>query len=128
MLKENKNINFIQQFVSSASPWRHFGEYHDVCACFDLNVNNVCCSVSAAPCGYVVYVQWILSKMVPGCIKDELLNKVVIFVFFAQNIVVASKNYGSTPDVTLTILTMSLLRFWTLNMEREFSFLGELSL
>ncbi len=30
-------------FISSASPWRHFGEY-------SLNVNNLCCSVSASPC------------------------------------------------------------------------------
>ncbi len=27
MYKENRNNDFIQQFVSSASPWRHFGEY-----------------------------------------------------------------------------------------------------
>ncbi len=44
-LREHFLCSFIQQFVSSASPWRHFGEYHDVCACFDLNVNNVCVSI-----------------------------------------------------------------------------------
>ncbi len=38
-----KQMNdFIQQVVSSVSPWRHFGEY-------PLNVKSLCCSVSAAP-------------------------------------------------------------------------------
>ncbi len=45
--KENKN-NFIQQFISSASPWRHFGEHHNICACFDLNVNKARVSVRGA--------------------------------------------------------------------------------
>ncbi len=40
--KESKNNDFIQQFVPSVSPWRHFGEHHDTCACFGLNVNNAC--------------------------------------------------------------------------------------
>ncbi len=67
--KENKNNDFIQQFVSFASPWRHFGEYHDACACFDLNVN----------------------KVVPGWHGgDELLNKIIIFVFFVHSFLVAS--------------------------------------
>ncbi len=46
---------------------------------------------------------------------DELLNKVVIFVFFARS--KSSRSFiklGWTPDVTWIILTMSLLRFWTL--------------
>ncbi len=72
---------------------KHFGEC-------PLNVNSVCCSVSAASRGYVVfvqikawrswhrkayavYVQWILSKMALGWRGgDELSNKVVVFVFF----------------------------------------------
>ncbi len=68
-VKENKNNNFIQQFVSSTSPWRHFGEYHDVC-----------------------------------------------FLLRTKSILVASKNYGWTPDVTWIILMMSLLYFWALIM------------
>ncbi len=34
-----QNNDFIQQFVSSTSPWHHFGEYHE--ACYDLNVIRV---------------------------------------------------------------------------------------
>ncbi len=34
-----ENNDFIQQFVSSTSPWHHFGEYHE--ACYDLNVIRV---------------------------------------------------------------------------------------
>ncbi len=41
--KENRNDDFIQQFVSSLSPWCHFREY-------PLHVNSIRCSVSAAPC------------------------------------------------------------------------------
>ncbi len=43
--------------------------------------------------------------------REELLNKVVIFVLFVQKyILVATKNYG-TIDITWTISTMSLLCF-----------------
>ncbi len=41
--KENKNNDFIQQFFSSASTWCHFGEYHNACVCFHLNVNKAQC-------------------------------------------------------------------------------------
>ncbi len=41
--KENRNDDFIQQFVSSVSPRCHFREY-------PLHVNSIRCSVSAAPC------------------------------------------------------------------------------
>ncbi len=37
--KTPQNNDFIQQFVSSTSPWHHFGEYHE--ACYDLNVIRV---------------------------------------------------------------------------------------
>ncbi len=37
--KPPQNNDFIQQFVSSTSPWHHFGEYHE--ACYDLNVIRV---------------------------------------------------------------------------------------
>ncbi len=40
--KTPPNNDFIQQFVSSTSPWHHhFGEYHEACACYDLNVIRV---------------------------------------------------------------------------------------
>ncbi len=45
--KENKNNNFIQQFVSSTSAY--FGEYPP-------DASNLHCSMSAAPYGYVFYV------------------------------------------------------------------------
>ncbi len=51
------------------------------CLRFDLNKNNMAQLTRAA---YAVYVQWILSKMAPGWHGgDELLNKVIISVFFA---------------------------------------------
>ncbi len=55
------------------------------CLRFDLNENNVsvwCCWHRTA---YVVYVQWILSKMAPGWRRrNELRIKSLIFVFFAH--------------------------------------------
>ncbi len=65
MHKENKNNDYIQQFISSVLPWRHFGEY-------PLNVNRVCCSVSAASCAYVVYVQ------IKACAYVVILSKIKI--------------------------------------------------
>ncbi len=69
------------------------------------------CSVSAAPRTYIVYGQIIacacvviLSKMAPGWRGgDELLNKVIIFVFFAhkkysRNIVKLRLNYWCQMD------------------------------
>ncbi len=41
-------VKIIQQFVSSASPLRHFGEY-------PLDANSLCCSVSVVPHGYAVF-------------------------------------------------------------------------
>ncbi len=84
-----KNPDFIQQFVSSASPWHHFGEYH-ICKRFpsDQSVNNVeNASVwrSLQRIVFVVYIKWIFSKMASGwCRRDKLLNKVVDFIFFAH--------------------------------------------
>ncbi len=65
-----------------------------------------------------IYTYVILSKMAPGWSGgDKLLNKCVIFVFFAhKNILIASKHYGWTTDVTWIIITMSLRCFWTLNV------------
>ncbi len=48
--KENKNNDFIQQFVSSTSAKRHFEEYPQ-------DTNYVRCFVSAVPQGYAVFVQ-----------------------------------------------------------------------
>ncbi len=42
--KENRNYDFIQQFVSSVSPWCHFREYPlhvNSIRCSDLNKNNM---------------------------------------------------------------------------------------
>ncbi len=47
--------------------------------------------------------------------ENNLLNKVIIFVYLhTKSILVAL--YSRTTDVTWTILTMSLLRFWVLNV------------
>ncbi len=49
--------------------------------------------------------------------ENKLLNKVVIFVFFAhRNYSHSFKNYGWATDVTWTILMMSLLPLWALNV------------
>ncbi len=94
--KENKNNDFIQQFVSSASPYSAFLESITY-------VNNVCCSVSAAPYAdtYVVY----------AFIWDKLLNEVGFFLFSlrTKSIFVASQNYGWTTDVTWIVLTLIVL-------------------
>ncbi len=48
---------------------------------------------------------------------DKLLNNVVIFVFFAHKM--CSRSFTTlrlTTEVTWTILMMSLLPFWALNM------------
>ncbi len=55
------------------------------CLRFDLNENNISAWRSWHRTAYVVYIQWVLSKIEPGWRGgDELLNKVVIFVFFAH--------------------------------------------
>ncbi len=48
----------------------------------------------------------------------QLLKKVVVFVFFVhkKSILVALYSLGLTSDVSWTILTMSLLPFWALNV------------
>ncbi len=97
MCKENKNNDFIQQFVSSASPWCPFGEYHtrkqrihtDTLFTFRSKrkqckqcIRVRCCWHRTA---YAVYVCDILQNSATGWRGgDELLNKVVIFVFFVH--------------------------------------------
>ncbi len=45
---------------------------------------------------------------------ETMWNTIVILFFFEnKTILVASQNYGWTPDVTWIILPISLLRFWT---------------
>ncbi len=77
--------------------------------CSDENVN----SVSA----YIVYVSDTLQYGAMGWRGGEkLLNNVIILVsLLTKSILVASENYGWTPDVTWIILTISL-RFWALIM------------
>ncbi len=50
------------------------------------------------------------------CGEDELLNKVVISVFFVHKVFVALYNDSLTTDVTWTILMMSLLPFRALTV------------
>ncbi len=99
MCKENKNNDFIQQFIS-ASPWCHFGEHHMrkqliqhmyVVTLFTFRskrkqrkqrIRVRCCWHSIA---YVVYVCGTLQNGAIGWRGgDELLTKVVNFVFFAH--------------------------------------------
>ncbi len=80
--KENKNKDFIQQFVSSASVWHHTDNLH----CFRSNqsVENVSVRCGWHRTAHAICVQRILSKMKLRWHRgDELLNKVVIFIFFA---------------------------------------------
>ncbi len=86
--KENKNNDFIQQFVSSASPY--FGEYH---------IRKQCMLRIYADTLFTLFTLWserkqrirvhslfmyvILSK-IGWRGGDKLLNKVIIFVFFAH--------------------------------------------
>ncbi len=39
--KENKTKQKKMTLFNNSSPWHHFGEYHDTCVCFPLNVNKV---------------------------------------------------------------------------------------
>ncbi len=82
-------LQLFLHFISSTSPWCHFGEYtyiNNVCnlctwiCCLrsDQSANNVSAYICCIDC----LVQWIRSKMGPGCRQG--------------------------------ILTMSLLRFWAL--------------
>ncbi len=127
---KNKNHNFIQQFVSSASPYSailesitYVNNKCNVCTrirCLRSdqsvnNVNNISAYGAADTEQHTLFTCVILSKMPPGWGGgDELLNKVDIFVFFAH------KKYSRsfvkitvwTTDVTWIILTISLLRFW----------------
>ncbi len=61
---------------------------------------------------YAVYVQLILSKMALGWRGREELFTKCLFYFCTKSILIASKIYAWTPDVTWIILC-SLLRFWT---------------
>ncbi len=70
--KENKNNDFIQQFVAHL---RHSSAILEN----PLNTKCVHCSVSAAPHGYTVFV------------KYDLLNKVILFSLHTKSILVASK-------------------------------------
>ncbi len=70
---------------------------------------------SAAPHACVV----VHSKRVVDSYSGERNSwiKSLFFVFFVRKcILVASKNYSWTIDVTWTILSMFLVPFWTLNM------------
>ncbi len=51
---------------------------------FDLNKSSVSMWCGWHKTAYSVWVQWILSKMVLRWRGNKLLNKVVIFVFFAH--------------------------------------------
>ncbi len=79
--KENKNNDFIQQFVSSAALWSHvtFRSKHKR---RKQHIRVQCCRHRKA---YVVYVCDTLRNGATGLREgDELLNKVVIFVVFAH--------------------------------------------
>ncbi len=75
--KENKNNNFIQQFVSSASSfWRISAG------------RNACSSVSAAPQGYIIY----------ACLRFDLDGNGVSGLQLTQNSVCClSLSYFSGP-------------------------------
>ncbi len=86
--KKTKITTLFNKFVSSRSPYSTILESITY-------VNNVCCSVSAAPYvdtlfmlftrTYVVYFRNTLQNVAIGWRGgDELLNKVIIFVFFAH--------------------------------------------
>ncbi len=90
--KENKNNDFIQ-FVSICP----FGEY-------PLNVNNVCCSVSAVSYGYVVYDQFKVQTMkttYPLDCCNEISAKwtIIIIHFIYKALYILKKSQSATEKV-----------------------------
>ncbi len=95
--KENKSNNFIQQFVSSASLWSHFGEYHirkqrmqhmyadTLFTLWSKRKQHIRVRCYWHRTAYAVYVCDTPQNNAIGWHGgDELLNKVIIFVFFAH--------------------------------------------
>ncbi len=108
MHKENKNKDFIQQFPLSCVSWHLFTRVP----------RRMCVHSSACKQGAAHAASWYSRERTSktGMEEKKLFYKVVIFVSFAHKILWASKNYGWTTDVTWTILTMSFLPSWALNV------------
>ncbi len=91
MRKENKNNNIIQQFVTSASPWSHFREYHirkqrmytdTLFTLWSKSKQHIHVRCYWHRTAYAVYVcDTPQNNAWHG--GDKLLNKVIIFVFLA---------------------------------------------
>ncbi len=80
-----------------------------------LSAEDSACMLNVNNADYVDYVLGYSSKWQLG--ENKCWINYVSIVFFAhKNILKASSNYGWTPDVTWTILPMSLLRFCALIM------------
>ncbi len=78
---------------------------------------RMCCILFASR-GMSIHMSWYCYECASKSDVEEnkLLNK-VIFVFFAQkSILIPWENYAWTTDVAWTILMMSLLPFWALNV------------
>ncbi len=66
----------------------------------------------------IVKIVHVTSVVQPQFYTEEntLLKSLFVFSLCTKSFLVASSNYGWSTDVTWTILTMSLLPFWALNM------------
>ncbi len=113
--EENKNNDFIQQFIFfRVSSWcmRVLQEPTFWCRTW------MCCGLFTS-IGMHRHASWYHREHPSKTDTEEnkLLNKVIILVFFTHKKYSRSFIYhGWTTDVTWTVLTMSLLPFWALNV------------
>ncbi len=96
-------------------PWRHYGEYHDSCAFFDLNVNEAqrIRVLHQQHYAYTLFLRSDQSMHMSMRRGNKLLNKVVIFVFFAhkkysRSFVKLWLNHWCHMDHFSNVLTMFL--------------------
>ncbi len=113
--KENKYNDFIHQFLLfRVRLWRAFMGSTMTYAepAFWRRIRMLCALFASR--GMYTHALWYCREHASKSDTEEkkLLNKVIFLC--TKCILIASKIYGWTPDVTWTILTMSLLPFWAL--------------
>ncbi len=113
---------FFNNFLSSVSlfdacSWEYYNAYVWCCWCRSRrsDVEPGCAALCFQAEEYT-HVSWYSHEHVSTDTEVKKLLNQVVFVFYAQSFFVATLNYGWTTDVTWTILMMSLLHFWVLNV------------
>ncbi len=127
MLFVHKNRFFFQQFLIFCVALRRMFMRVLQCICVMLLMQEpafwcrtrMCCALFSSrgirTCGGTLMNTCQLTRKWRNCWIKLFLFFFVLF-FYAQSFFVATLNYGWTTDVTWTILMMSLLHFWVLNV------------